>query len=444
MSPTGLLTACALASLFITPSYARVNPLQEESDRDRFADRAWQLLDVVTTLHIHPPPLRDLLSSGIEQLASDVEPELSDFLDRIPEPEEAGEVQEFLRNLYDAANRHGEQRAIVNAMVRGISARLPGGATTVDAETARVNDSLAANQYEGVGVVLDFKGERPTILDTYFGGPAHRAGILSGDIVYEVYGFDTVGMDVRRFFEYSRDEVGTELEYVVGQPGSSERRTVTLIRGVVPSETVTGTERAEDERWSFELPSSSTAYVKLTGITASTAHELRKMAERIQQEGLREIVLDLRGCRSTLMHDTALVADLFLEEAVVGGSATRAITTRYRTGPEVMFDCSSTAVLVDGRTRGTAEWLAAVLRRGGAVLVGEATAGVPFLPSRVTIPRWPVEVQMATGWVLDPEAEGQAGPNDPLRSIQPDHFVSEPEHAIDAALELRKAKRSPR
>ena len=34
----------------------------------------------------------------------------------------------------------------------------------------------------GVGVVLDMRHGRPVILDTYFGSPAHRAGILPGDI----------------------------------------------------------------------------------------------------------------------------------------------------------------------------------------------------------------------------------------------------------------------
>ena len=84
------------------------------------------------------------------------------------------------------------------------------------------------------------------------------------------------------------------------------------------------------------------AYVKLAAINAGSAHELRRAAERIRGAPL---VLDLRGCRSTLAHDTALVADLFRTEGPMGASATRARTTAYHAGPDVLFDAATTAVL---------------------------------------------------------------------------------------------------
>ena len=39
-------------------------------------------------------------------------------------------------------------------------------------------------------------------------------------------------------------------------------------------------------------------YLKITEITASTPHELRKLARRMESEGIRALVLDLRGARS--------------------------------------------------------------------------------------------------------------------------------------------------
>lgn len=415
---------------------------QEGALRDRFADRVWELFAAVETEHISPPPLRALLASGVEQLASVVDAELRAWSTRLPDSGGETAVREFLRELYDAAEGSADPERIVNAMVAGISRRVPGGAMTINAETARVNDSLDANQYVGVGVVLDFKKGLPQITDTFFGGPAHRAGIEAGDVVYEVDGVDTRGMDVARFIDYSRDEVGTELVYVVGRPDSEERRTVRLIRGVVPKETVIGTARGDDEAWEFAL-SPSAAYVKLLDISASTPHELRQVAERMQREGQDLVILDLIGCRSTRMHPTALVADLFRVGGVLGASATRRARTEYGAGPDALFDATRVAVLVDEMTRGTPEWLAAVLRQGGAAIVGKPTAGVPFLPGRVDVRGWPVQVSMPTGWILDPEV-AEASSDDNMGSVQPDVLVQDGEQVIDLALAALDAPSSDR
>ena len=90
------------------------------------------------------------------------------------------------------------------------------------------------------------------------------------------------------------------------------------------------------------------------------------------------------------------------------------------------------AVLVDSATRGTPEWLAAVLRQAGAAVLGEATAGAPFLTSRVKVPAWPVEVRMATGWILDPAAPAPR----PLGKVLPDKLVTDQTQALDEAREL--------
>ena len=402
-------------------------PPAPDADRELFVDHVAALLDVVAAEHIDPPATRDLLVAGVEELGRTVGADLSAFEERAPASHDA--AREFLGSLYDATGARGDIGVLVNGMVRGVSMRVPGGAMAVNAETARVNDSLDGNRYVGVGVVLDFSEGRPVIRDTYFGGPAHRGGILPGDVVYEVDGHDTAGMDVGRFLDYSRDEVGTELVYVVGQPGSEERRVASLVRSVVPRETVVGTERAADERWRHRLDGSTVAYARLTGITASTAHELRKAADRIREERLHGLVLDLTACRSNLIHDAALVADLFRREGVMGASATRTARAEYRAGPDALFDPRRVVVLVDGTTRGSAEWLAAVLRAGGARIVGEATAGVPFLRRRVEVPGWPVEVELPTGWMLDPEADEAR----PLRSVAPDHPVDDPDRALAVA-----------
>ena len=313
-------------------------------------------------------------------------------------------------------------------MVRGISRSVPGGARAVDEDGAELEDSIHGNRYVGVGVVLGFQEELPVILETYFGGPAHRAGIRPGDVVYEIDGLDTRGMERTRFIGYSRGELDTELVYVVGRPDAAERRSVRMTRGVVPRETVVGSRRGADERWEHDLPSARAAYVKLTALTASTAHELRGAFERIERGGPGAVVLDLRDCHSTHVHAAAMVADLFRRDALMGAIETRARRSEYRAGPDAVFDAARMVLLVDGRTRGATEWLAKVLKLGGAGVVGLATPGIPFLYQRVDVPGWSAQVSLATGWMLEPGSSG------PLRGVQPDLVVEDPQQCLERAL----------
>ena len=135
------------------------------------------------------------------------------------------------------------------------------------------------------------------------------------------------------------------------------------------------------------------------------------------------------------------MADLFLTEGLLGASETRRARTAYPAGPDALFDPSRVAVLVDGTTAGTAEWLAAVLRRGGATLVGGTTAGEPYLYGRVTVPGWELELSLATGWMLAPGGDG-APPTEPMGRVRPDRFVRDAERVVDVARELLAPLRS--
>ena len=407
---------------------------QGEATRARVPERIAALITTVEREHIRPPARRVLLESALGSLEQRLELELDDWRARIPAELDEASTLAWLRALGGALEGRGGAPVVGSALAAGVSRRIPGGALQVDADAARVEDSLEANQYVGVGVVLDLKGPRPIILDTYFGGPAHRGGVRPGDVVYEVDGLDTLEMAAARFIDYSRGRVGDRLAYVVGQPGE-ERRSLELERRVVPRETVVGTERGADERWRFRMGESTVAYVKLSGLTASTAHELRKAITLLSDEGCDRVVLDLRELYSANVLAASQVADLFCAAGLMGKSATRSRTMEYRASREAALDPRRSVVLVDGRTRCAPEWLAAVLRRAGATLVGEDTPGVPFLPARVEVPGWERQVRLATGWLLDPEGDEER----PLAGLEPDRRA-----AGSGALELGREISSQR
>ena len=420
-----------VALLLLLTLGATVSAAEDTAVLNQTADRIAALLDVIDAEHIAPPPRSELLEAAIDELAEKVDDDLAAWKERIPAELDRATTVALVRSLLNAET-DAELRTIANTMIAGIGQRLPGALSTVDPETARVDAQVEGNRYEGVGVILDLSGERPKVRGTYHGGPAHRAGLAEGDVIYEVAGFDTQGMTPNEFLEYSRDELGTELEYVVGQP-DDERRTVRLTREVVPRETVLGNVRGADERWRHRIGESEVAYVQLSGLAASTPHELRKVGAQLRREGLDRLVLDLRGLFSINIHAAVLVADQFVTDGTLGASETRHRRRVYSAGPDALFEPQTTVVLVDERTAAAATWLAAVLRHRGARIAGTATAEWPYLRSVLEVPDWPAPVRIATGWLLDP------GDGEVLAAVEPDLLVEDDEDVVGRARALLDA-----
>ena len=186
--------------------------------------------------------------------------------------------------------------------------------------------------------------------------------------------------------------------------------------------------------------------VKINELMASTPHELRKAAQQLESEGSKALVLDLRNLQSASAHTAVLVADSLLESGAIGRIRTTKGETAFQAEPEAILRGWPLAVLVDGTTLGTAEWLAAALQDNRrAVLVGSPTQGFQPNPSfgliTSVIPvggEW--SVALATGilergdgrplTLLDlpvPMAIRPRRPMNPLAGVHPDVAVRAPE-----------------
>lgn len=424
------------ALLQSSPQQAPPTQADPQGARASFVRRMSALVEAIEQHHVDPPAREAIVAAGVRSLSLRAELEAAAWEQRLPASATASQLRGFLDALHAEAERSAEAPDIASGFQEGVLGAALGGARLIDAETARVNAQIEGNRYIGVGVVLDFRQGRPVITETYFGGPAHRCGILPGDVVLEVDGVDTEGMDVGRFLDYSRDEVGTELVYAVQQPDGSELRHVRMTRAVVPRESVTGVERGEDERWRYRLPRTTSAHVRLEALNASTAHELRQVAHDLEREGARGVVLDLRGLYSVQMHAAFQVADLFLREGVRAGWSTRQRAHELRPGADASFDARQVVVLVDARTRAAAEWLACALQSAGARVLGEPTQGVAVRRSRVALEGWEHELDLITARLLDPLGEGA------LSAVRPDVPLGPGEDALLAARALLRSKRS--
>jgi carboxyl-terminal processing protease len=251
-----------------------------------------------------------------------------------------------------------------------------------------VQEQLQGNRYVGIHIQLSYddKTKQAVIQELVPGGPADRAGGKKGDRIERVDGVDTRGMKLAEVVDRLRGPVGTELTVAVRQPKDKEARILKMTRETLFLPTVVGLQKQSSGDWRLKVggvDGGDIAYVRIKDITASTPHELRKLAQQFDAEGLKALVLDLRDVSNASLHPTVLLADSLLERGTIGRVRMADRVATHEATPDALFRGRPIAVLVDRQTVCGAEWLAAALQDNHrATIVGTPTASLFPGPQR--------------------------------------------------------------
>lgn len=233
------------------------------------------------------------------------------------------------------------------------------------AEARRVRDSLRGS-FEGIGIRVQLKENRPFIIEPIPDSPAARAGIEPNSFVLAVDGVSTEGMTMERFGLLVRGERGTAVTLRVRKEGASVIRELTLIRDriVVPSVTVRVV--------------SGAGYMRVSTFNSRTLEEARTALEEFKRQNVSGLILDLRNDPGGYLDTSVQVASLFLPEGALILTQESRVEGNKRFLAAGGFKDVTTplVVLVNKNTASASEIVAGALQaHARTVLVGEQTFG---------------------------------------------------------------------
>ncbi|MFT5374994.1 MAG: carboxyl-terminal processing protease [Candidatus Latescibacterota bacterium] len=199
--------------------------------------------------------------------------------------------------------------------------------------------------------------------------PAARAGIKSGDLIIAIDGESTKELSAGDAADKMRGEPGTPVTLTLRRAGVDEPFDLSIVREEVHMGSI-----AIDT-----LFPDSTGYVKLDRFQRNCSDELRDSLLKLREQGMKRIILDLRGNGGGYLDEAVDIVDLFLpEERMVVFTAGRAFrdTTKYLTSRPALFTDEPMIVLVNGQSASASEIVAGAIQDWDRGLVlGSSTVG---------------------------------------------------------------------
>ena len=234
-----------------------------------------------------------------------------------------------------------------------------------DYENIRISTT---GQYAGVGLDVSLEEGEVRVVAPLDDTPAHRAGILPGDVVISVDDVPVDKENTEATVNRMRGQPGTLVILDVMRDGSQALLRFALTRSEIHVKTV----RAEYLGEGY-------AYIRLTGFADTTGKELEDAAEAIVDEhDLRGVVLDLRNNPGGVLDAAIDVADSFLEHGLIVRGKGRVRDARFEehANPGDIFSGVQLVVLVNRGSASASEIVAGALKdHRRARLVGEQTFG---------------------------------------------------------------------
>jgi carboxyl-terminal processing protease len=212
--------------------------------------------------------------------------------------------------------------------------------------------------------------------------PADRAGLRYGDRIVEVDGKDASNFTSDQVSKGVRGPRGEPVTIKVERAGALAPLYFTIIRDAVPLPSIR----------TYHMIRPGTGYVALTGgFTATTSEELEETLERLQRQGMRQVVLDLRNNPGGLLPQAIKVAGQFLPRGAtvvsVRGRTENAQTVVYK---NTEFDADQDyplVVLVNRNSASASEIVAGAIQdHGRGLLVGETSFGKGLVQHVFSLP----------------------------------------------------------
>ena len=170
-------------------------------------------------------------------------------------------------------------------------------------ELKEADEPLNGN-FEGIGVQFNIFKDTIMVVSPISGGPSERLGIRAGDRIVEVDGENAAGIGItnRDVMKLLKGPKGTVVQVGIKREGVKELLTFDITRDKIPIYSIDA----------VHMVDKNIGYIKVSRFAKTTMDEFREAIVELQDQGMKDLILDLQGNGGGMLRTAIDMSDEFL------------------------------------------------------------------------------------------------------------------------------------
>lgn len=232
------------------------------------------------------------------------------------------------------------------------------------------SEDLRGN-FEGIGIEFNIFQDTLVVVSPLSGGPSESVGLRSGDKIVKVDDKQIAGIGINNndVYKYLKGPKGSEVSLEVVRNGTQQPITFKIVRDKIPQYSIEAAYMIDKE----------IGYIKLRLFTATTYEEFKTSLEKLKEQGMQKLVLDLQGNPGGYLNQAIDLSDEFLKEGekiVFTKGKDKRYDTEAVTTAKGEFEEGDLIVLVNEGSASASEIVSGALQDNDrALIVGRRSFG---------------------------------------------------------------------
>ncbi len=195
-----------------------------------------------------------------------------------------------------------DMEKIMDGAFHGLLEELDPHSTYIPAKDQENINELFKGKFQGIGIEFDILNGYITVISPVPDSPSDIVGLMPGDKIIAIDSEDAYKITKDEVFKKLRGRKGTKVDLTISRIGGSKPFDVTIIRDNIPIYSVGAATMIDDQ----------TGYVFLRRFSATTGKEFTEAINKLEQQGMKRLIFDLRGNSGGYLEQAAAISNQFI------------------------------------------------------------------------------------------------------------------------------------
>lgn len=218
----------------------------------------------------------------------------------------ANKLNEILNFIEDTYVDSVDKKELTESSIATILSKLDPHSYYIPATDFNgMNDPLEGN-FEGIGIEFRIVEDTVMVISAIPNGPSEKLGIEAGDRIIQVDTTNIAGIEItnEQVIKFLKGPKGTKVKVTILRRGIKKKLKFSIVRDEIPI-------------FSIDAPyliNESTGYIRITRFAKTTYDEFLEATKKLKEEGMENLIIDLRGNGGGVLFAATDIADELLSK----------------------------------------------------------------------------------------------------------------------------------